>query len=76
MLYAKALSEGLSDLPPADPKVRLRIEANAEEHGWPALHARLSQVDPLTAARLKPNDSQRVPARWRSTKAPAGPCLR
>ncbi len=60
MLYAKALSEGLSDLPSADPKVRLRIEANAEEHGWPALHARLSQVDPLTAARLKPNDSQRI----------------
>ncbi len=60
MLYAKALREGLSDLPSADPKVRERIEAEARELGWPALHARLAQIDPSTAARLKPNDIQRI----------------
>ena len=60
MLYAKALREGLSDLPSADPKVRARIEAEAREHGWPVLHARLAKVDPSTAARLKRNDSQRI----------------
>ena len=60
MLYAKALREGLSDLPSADPEVRARIEAEARELGWPALHARLAQIDPATAARLKPNDSQRI----------------
>ncbi|MBC8118097.1 MAG: tRNA (adenosine(37)-N6)-dimethylallyltransferase MiaA, partial [Burkholderiaceae bacterium] len=59
MLYAKALREGLSDLPPADIEVRQRIEAEAQRVGWPALHARLTQLDPPTAARLKPNDSQR-----------------
>ena len=60
MLYAKALREGLSDLPSADPEIRARIETEARELGWPALHARLAQVDPSTAARLKPNDSQRI----------------
>ena len=60
MLYAKALREGLSDLPSADPEVRTQIESEARKIGWPALHARLAQVDPLTAARLKPNDSQRI----------------
>jgi tRNA dimethylallyltransferase len=60
MLYAKALREGLSDLPSADPQVRARIETEARELGWPALHARLAQLDPATAARLKPNDSQRI----------------
>ena len=60
MLYAKALREGLSDLPSAHPQVRARIEAEAREFGWPALHARLAQLDPATAARLKPNDSQRI----------------
>ena len=60
MLYAKALREGLSDLPSADPKVRERIEVEARDLGWPALHARLADVDPATAARLKPNDSQRI----------------
>ncbi len=60
MLYAKALREGLSDLPSADPEVRSRIEAEARELGWPALHARLAQVDPTTAARLELNDSQRI----------------
>ena len=60
MLYAKALREGLSNLPSADVQVRSRIEAEARELGWPQLHARLAVVDPLTAARLKPNDSQRI----------------
>ena len=60
MLYAKALREGLSELPSADPEVRARIEGEARELGWPALHARLAQVDPAAAARLKPNDSQRI----------------
>jgi tRNA dimethylallyltransferase len=60
MLYAKALRDGLSDLPSADPKVRERLEAEARQRGWPALHARLARVDPRTAARLKPNDSQRI----------------
>lgn len=60
MLYAKALREGLSDLPAADPAVRARLEADGAALGWPALHARLAQVDPATAARLKLNDSQRI----------------
>jgi tRNA dimethylallyltransferase len=60
MLYAKALREGLSELPSADPQVRARIEADAREQGWPALHKRLARIDPATAARLKPNDSQRI----------------
>jgi tRNA dimethylallyltransferase len=60
MLYAKALREGLSALPAADPEVRARIEARAKELGWPALHAELARLDPATAARLPPNDSQRI----------------
>jgi tRNA dimethylallyltransferase len=60
MLYAKALREGLSDLPSADVDVRVRLEADAAAIGWPAMHARLAAVDPATAARLKPNDSQRI----------------
>jgi tRNA dimethylallyltransferase len=60
MLYARALRGGLSDLPPADRDVRARIDAQARELGWPALHARLAQVDPATAARLPPGDSQRI----------------
>lgn len=60
MLYFKALFEGLDDLPAAQPRVRSRIEQWAQHEGWPALHAHLSQVDPVTAARLSPNDSQRI----------------
>jgi len=60
MLYAKALREGLHDLPPADPELRADLDRQAAEHGWPALHARLSDVDPDTAARLAPGDSQRI----------------
>ncbi|MBV8667453.1 MAG: tRNA (adenosine(37)-N6)-dimethylallyltransferase MiaA [Burkholderiaceae bacterium] len=60
MLYFRALQDGLDDLPQADPAVRARLDLEAEEIGYPALHARLATLDPETAARLKPNDSQRI----------------
>ena len=60
LLYFKALTEGIARLPPADAALRARIEAQAAALGWPALHARLAQVDPATAARLAPNDGQRI----------------
>ena len=60
MLYFKALWEGLDDLPQANPEVRAAIETNALSHGWPALHADLAKIDPITAKRLAPNDSQRI----------------
>ena len=60
MLYFKALTEGLSALPQADPAVRARIDARAAADGWPALHAALARVDPATAARLPPTDAQRI----------------
>lgn len=60
MLYARALRQGLSDLPPADTALRRRIEDRARSLGWPALHAQLARVDPQTAARLPPNDRQRI----------------
>lgn len=60
MLYFRALQAGLSDLPPADAGVRARLAADAALHGWPALHARLARLDPASAARLHPNDAQRI----------------
>jgi len=60
MLYFRALLQGLDDLPRADPAVRQALERAAAARGWPALHAELAQADPLTAARLAPNDSQRI----------------
>ena len=60
MMYYQALTEGLNDLPEADPMVRLMIDTMAEEQGWPEVHAKLRRVDPETAARLQPNDSQRI----------------
>ncbi|MFN9471067.1 tRNA (adenosine(37)-N6)-dimethylallyltransferase MiaA [Acidovorax sp.] len=60
MLYFKALFDGIDDMPAADPAVRERLEAQAAEQGWPALHAELARVDPATAARLAPADSQRL----------------
>ncbi|TKC91095.1 tRNA (adenosine(37)-N6)-dimethylallyltransferase MiaA [Trinickia terrae] len=60
MLYYKALTQGLNDLPPANANVRAELDADAARDGWPALHARLARVDPATAARLAPNDSQRI----------------
>jgi tRNA dimethylallyltransferase len=60
MLYFKALFDGLDDMPKADPAVRATIAAEAAVSGWPALHAELALVDPITAARLQPQDSQRI----------------
>ncbi len=60
MLYLKALLEGLNDIPSADPEIRAQIHQQAEQLGWPALHTLLAQVDPQTAARLAPGDSQRI----------------
>ncbi|SDM46952.1 tRNA dimethylallyltransferase [Oryzisolibacter propanilivorax] len=60
MLYLRALLDGLDDMPPADPAVRARLDGEAKAIGWPAMHARLAKVDPPTAARLAPGDSQRV----------------
>jgi tRNA dimethylallyltransferase len=60
MLYFKALREGLSDLPQADAELRRKIDAEAQERGWPALHAELARLDPAAAARLKPTDAQRI----------------
>ena len=60
MLYFKALVEGLVDLPPADPPTRAEIDRQAAARGWPALHAELATIDPVTAARLPNTDSQRI----------------
>jgi tRNA dimethylallyltransferase len=60
MLYFKALFDGLDEMPKADPAVRATLAADAAARGWPALHAELALVDPLTAARLQPQDSQRI----------------
>ncbi|MEG9480793.1 tRNA (adenosine(37)-N6)-dimethylallyltransferase MiaA [Mannheimia sp. HC-2023] len=60
MLYYKALLEGLSPLPSADPTIRAEIEARAEQHGWAALHQELANIDPVAGARINPNDSQRI----------------
>jgi tRNA dimethylallyltransferase len=60
MLYFKALFDGLDDMPKADPAVRAALADEAAAQGWPALHAELARVDPATAARLAPNDSQRI----------------
>jgi tRNA dimethylallyltransferase len=60
MLYFKALFDGIDDMPPADATVREQIEAQARTQGWSALHAELQRVDPVTAARLPPTDSQRI----------------
>ena len=60
LLYFKALMDGLDDLPRADAALRAEIESRALALGWPALHAELAQVDPVSAARLAPRDSQRI----------------
>jgi len=60
MLYFRALLQGLDDLPRADAALRKELGAEAAARGWPALHAELAVVDPVTAARLAPNDSQRI----------------
>jgi tRNA dimethylallyltransferase len=87
MLYLKALRDGLHAMPEADPAIRAAIDERAAERGWPALHAELAAADPVTAARLAPNDSQRIQralevwlgtgrplSAWHAeTAAPAGP---
>ncbi len=60
MLYYKALAQGMDELPVAEPGLRAQIDARAARHGWPVLHADLAKVDPVTAARLAPNDAQRI----------------
>lgn len=60
MLYFKGLRDGLDALPQADPALRAELDAEIALHGAPALHARLATLDPVTAARLKPNDTQRL----------------
>lgn len=59
-LYFRALQQGLSDLPEADPATRARLAAEARQLGWPAMHARLASLDPLAAARIGCNDVQRL----------------
>ena len=73
MMYFKALVDGIDDKPAADPDIRAAIDAEAAQLGWPAMHAQLAQVDPPTAARLKPNDSQRIQRAlevWRASGTP------
>jgi len=73
MMYFKALIDGIDALPAADPAIRAAIDAEAARLGWPALHAQLAEVDPVTAARLKPNDSQRIQRAievWRASGTP------
>lgn len=60
MMYFKALLEGLSPLPPADPVIRQEIEERAALSGWQAIHEELARVDPISAARIHPNDPQRL----------------
>ena len=73
MLYFKALFDGLDAMPAADAAVRAELDAEAAQRGWPAMHAELAKVDPATAARLAPNDSQRIQRAlevWRLTGRP------
>lgn len=60
MLYFKALLQGISNLPAADPAVRAELEAEAAVKGWQAMHQQLAQLDPVAAARIHPNDPQRI----------------
>lgn len=60
MLYYRALEQGLSQLPAADPSIRKKLTTEAEAHGWQALHDRLRAIDPVAAERIHPNDPQRL----------------
>lgn len=60
MFYFRALEYGLSHLPSAVPAIRAQLSAEARQIGWPALHARLAEIDPVAAQRMKPTDAQRV----------------
>jgi tRNA dimethylallyltransferase len=73
MLYFRALLRGLAELPHADAELRAELDREAESRGWPALHAELAQVDPATAGRIDPGDSQRIQRAlevWRLTGRP------
>jgi tRNA dimethylallyltransferase len=73
MLYFKAWFEGLDAMPPANPAIRAVIEDEAARVGWPAMHAQLAQVDPVAAAKLAPNDAQRIQRAlevWRASGQP------
>ena len=60
MLYFRALMRGIADMPRGDPALRAEIDEAASVRGWPALHAELASVDPASAARIAPNDRQRI----------------
>ncbi|MDX1508784.1 MAG: tRNA (adenosine(37)-N6)-dimethylallyltransferase MiaA [Woeseiaceae bacterium] len=60
MMYFRALTRGIAELPSAEPALRAKIDAEAAKAGWPALHAELQSVDPEAAARIEPNDRQRI----------------
>ena len=60
MMYFRALAEGIAELPSADQQVREAIDVEAEKAGWPAMHEQLQEVDPAIAARIQPNDKQRI----------------
>ena len=76
MLYFRALQSGLSELPPADAALRARLALEAQQQGWPALHARLAQLDPDSAARLHPNDAQRIQRALEIVELGGGPVAR
>jgi len=60
MMYFRALTVGIAELPSADAEIRAQIDADAEKSGWPAVHEKLQAVDPQAAERINPNDSQRI----------------
>ena len=60
MLYFKALTHGIADMPPADPTIRAELDARGARIGWPAMHAELAQIDPISAQKILPNDAQRI----------------
>jgi tRNA dimethylallyltransferase len=60
MMYFRALTEGIAELPAANSDIRMQIDREADDKGWPAMHAELEKVDPVLAAKLNPNDSQRI----------------
>jgi tRNA dimethylallyltransferase len=60
MMYFRSLTAGMAELPPANAQLRAAIDTEAEEQGWPVLHEELRRVDPAAAARINPNDSQRI----------------
>jgi len=73
MLYLRSLLDGLAQLPEARPALRRELDARAGREGWPALHAELARLDPMAAARIAPNDAQRIQRAlevWHATGQP------